>query len=179
MVTQLLEAATPASPHPDIAKRTNLGALILSLGMMLAGALIFLYIFEAHEKSSSISMALMVVASALILYGLFHLFWRSKELVYLPTGSVARASTLFFDLKHLGRLTELIEQRALSGEASLKADASGNVRLDVVLSGDNKFAAVQLFQFVPYSYMPVTSVTYYTGSEAAAIAAFVVKCRAA
>ena len=54
---------------------------------------------------------------------------------------------------------------------------SGNLRLDVMLSEDRKFAAVQLFQFVPYTYNPVTSVRYFTNGEAASIAAFLTKTK--
>ena len=42
--------------------------------------------------------------------------------------------------------------------------------MDVILSADKKFAAVQLFQFVPYTYQPITSVQYFTNEKASAIA---------
>ena len=47
--------------------------------------------------------------------------------------------------------------------------------MDVILSADNKFAAVQLFQFVPYTYQPVTAVHYFTNDAAAAVATFLTK----
>ena len=84
---------------------------------------------------------------------------------------------VFFDLKHMGKLKEMIEKGQLSIEEGVKSEGSGNVRLDVILSQDNKFAAVQLFQFVPYTYTPVTSVHYYTGNDAATISAFLAKCK--
>ena len=71
----------------------------------------------------------------------------------------------------------MIEHGKIDAESSVKNDASGNVRMDVMLSQDNKFAAVQLFQFVPYTYTPVTSVRYFTGNEAAAVSAFLSKCK--
>ena len=43
------------------------------------------------------------------------------------------------------------------------------------ISEDKKFAAVQLFQFVPYTYQPVTAVHYFTNDAAAAVAAFLTK----
>lgn len=49
--------------------------------------------------------------------------------------------------------------------------------MDVMISQDNKFAAVQLYQFVPYTYTPVTSVRYYTGSDAVAVSTFLEKCK--
>ena len=71
----------------------------------------------------------------------------------------------------------MIENEQLNGETEIKSSGSGNVRMDVMISQDNKFAALQLFQFVPYTYTPVTSVRYFTGSEAAAVSAFLSKCR--
>lgn len=77
----------------------------------------------------------------------------------------------------MGKLKEMIEKGHLTLEDGVKSEGSGNVRMDVILSQDNKFAAVQLFQFVPYTYTPVTSVHYYTGNDAATVSAFLSKCK--
>ena len=153
MATQAIDATIFASTHPDIAKRTSVSGLIFSVAMLLLGILIF------------------------FLLGIFRLFWKSKEVVYIPTGSITKERSVFFDLKHMGKLKEMIEKGQLSIEEGVKSEGSGNVRLDVILSQDNKFAAVQLFQFVPYTYTPVTSVHYYTGNDAATISAFLAKCK--
>ena len=97
MATQTIDATLFASSHPDIAKRTSVSGLIISLVMMVVGILIFVSIFEMNDKSSTISMGLMVLGTALILLGVFRLFWKSKEIVYLPTGSVAKERSMFFD----------------------------------------------------------------------------------
>ena len=149
MATQTIDATLFASSHPDIVKRTSVSGLIFSVAMLLVGVFIFASIFEMSDKSSTLSMALMVLGTAFVLLGVFRLFWKSKEVVYLPTGSVTKSS------------------------------GSGNVRMDVMISQDNKFAAVQLYQFVPYTYTPVTSVRYYTGSDAVAVSTFLEKCKTA
>ena len=179
MATQTIDATLFASTHPDIAKRTSISGLIFSVVMLMVGILLFASLFEMNDKSSTVSMTLMVVGTALILFGVFRLFWRSKEIVYLPTGSVAKERSVYFDLKHLGKLSDMIEHKMLNGESEIKSDASGNVRMDIMLSQDNKFAAVQLFQFVPYTYTPVTAVCYFTGGDAAAVSAFLMKCKTA
>lgn len=179
MATQTIDATLFASTHPDIAKRTSVSGLIFSVIMLLVGVLVFASVFEMNDKSSSISMMLMVVGTALVLFGVFRLFWRSKEIVYLPTGSITKEHSIFFDLKYLGKLTDMLEHKQLNGETQIKSDTSGNVRMDVMVSQDNKFAAIQLFQFVPYTYSPVTSVCYFTGNEATAITAFLLKCKTA
>lgn len=177
MATQAIDATIFASSHPDIAKRTSISGLLISCVMLLIGILSFASTFELEDKSSTVSMALMVFGTGLFLLGIFRLFWKSKEVVYVPTGSIAKERSIFFDLKHMDKLTDLVNSGSFSADSKIKSEASGNIRMDVILSADNKFAAVQLFQFVPYTYQPVTAVHYFTNdaAAAAAVAAFLTK----
>lgn len=177
MTTQVIDATIFTSSHPDIAKRTSLSGLIFSCVMLLVGIISFVSTFELEEKSSTLSMSLMVLGTALFLIGVFRLFWKSKEVVYLPTGSVARERSLFFDLKHMDKLADSIKSGVFPIDSVIKSDVSGNIRMDVILSEDKKFAAVQLFQFIPYTYQPITSVCYFTNEKASAVATFVIKIK--
>lgn len=177
MTTQAIDATIFASSHPDIAKRTSVSGLIFSCIMLVAGILAFVSTFEIEDRSSTISMGLMVLGTGLFLIGVFRLFWKSKQIVYLPTGSVAKEQSVFFDLKHMDRLADMVKTGEFTTVSDMHGSASGNLRLDIMLSEDKKFAAVQLFQFVPYTYNPVTSVRYFTNGEAASIAAFLAKSK--
>ena len=108
MATQTIDATLFASSHPDIVKRTSVSGLIFSVAMLLVGVFIFASIFEMSDKSSTLSMALMVLGTAFVLLGVFRLFWKSKEVVYLPTGSVTKERCVFFVFKYLGKLTYMI-----------------------------------------------------------------------
>ena len=112
MTTQAIDATIFASSHPDIAKRTSVSGLIFSCIMLLAGVIAFVSTFEMEDRSSTISMGLMVLGTALFLIGVFRLFWKSKEIVYLPTGSVAKEQSIFFDLKHLDELTDMVKWKS-------------------------------------------------------------------
>ncbi len=177
MSTQTIDAMTLASVHPDIVKRTSVSGLILSCIMVILGVFAFVSIFQLEDRSSSLSMALMVFGAALLIAGVVRLFWKSKHVVYLPTGSIAKEESLFFDLKDLNKLLEIVKSGSFTTDTVVKGDTSGNIRMDVILTEDTKFAAVQLFQFVPYTYNPVTSVCYYTDNEASELAAFLKKCK--
>lgn len=122
MATQTIDATLFASSHPDIVKRTSVSGLIFSVAMLLVGVLFCIH-FEMSDKSSTLSMALMVLGTAFVLLGVFRLFWKSKEVVYLPTGSVTKERSVFFDLKYLGKLTDMIENEQLNGETEIKVAA--------------------------------------------------------
>ena len=147
--TQTIDATIFASSHPDIAKRTSVSGVLISSVMLLVGILAFVSTFELDDKSSTVSMALMVLGTGLFLMGIFRLFWKSKEVIYLPTKSVAKEHSIFFDLKHMDALRNLVNSGSFSAGSHIKSEASGNIRMDVILSADKKFAAVQLFQFIP------------------------------
>lgn len=171
MAIQTIDATIFASSHPDIAKRTSVSGLIFSCIMLLVGILAFVSTFELEDRSSTTSMTLMVLGTGLFLAGIFRMFWKSKEVVYLPTGSKAKERTVFFDLRHMDKLTDIVNTGAFASK-EIKSEASGNIRMDVIISEDNKFAAIQLFQFVPYTYQAVTTVHYYKDDEATAVANF-------
>ena len=177
MATQTIDATIFASSHPDIAKRTSISGIVFSCIMLLIGILSFASTFELEDKSSTISMALMVFGTGLFLVGIFRIFWKSKEVVYVPTGSVAKEQSVFFDLKHMDALKNLVNSGSFSADSKIKSEASGNIRMDVILSADKKFAAVQLFQFIPYTYQPITSVQYFTDEQASAVIAFLAKSK--
>ena len=172
---QTIDATIFASSHPDIAKRTSVSGVLISSVMLLVGILAFASTFELEDRSSTVSMALMVFGTGLFLVGIFRLFWKSKEVVYLPTGSIAKERSVFFDLKHMDQLKEIVKLGTFSADTNLKGGTSGNLRMDIILSEDKKFAAVQLFQFVPYTYQPITSVHYFTNEDASAVVAFLSK----
>lgn len=175
--TQTIDATIFASTHPDIAKRISVSGVLISSVMLLIGILAFASIFELDDKSSTASMALMVLGAGLFLMGIFRLFWKSKEVIYLPTKSVAKEHSVFFDLKHVDTLMNFVNSGSFSTDLKIKSEASGNIRMDVMLSADKKFAAVQLFQFVPYTYQPITPVQYFTNEEASAVVAFLSKSK--
>lgn len=170
--SQAIESTIFVSSHPDVIKRTSISGLILSVIMLIAGLSVFVSAFQLDERSSTLSMFLMVLGTAFLLFGVFRLFWKSREMVYAPTGSVTREASLFFDSKHEGKLTSLLESSEFVLGSDIKSTTSGNLRLDALLSQDSNFAAVQLFQFVPYTYNPVTKVFYFTGEKARALSTY-------
>ena len=124
MTTPAIDATIFASSHPDIAKRTSVSGLIFSGIMLLIGVLAFISTFEMEDRSSTLSMGLMVLGTGLFLIGIFRLFWKSKEVVYLPTGSIAKEQSVFFDLKYMDQLKEIVKLGTFSADTNLKGGTS-------------------------------------------------------
>ena len=160
------DATLFSAAHPDIVKRTSLSSVIISAILCVVGAGAFLTSLKMGDSSSTISMLFMAGGTILFLIAVYRLFWRSKEWVYLPTGSVAKEGSCFFDACDLHALNDALAQKAFSSHNDVKVKTNGNVRMDYMISQDKKFVAVQLFRFIPYTYEPASSVFYFTGNDA-------------
>ena len=90
---------------------------------------------------------------------------------YLPTNSVMEAKTVEYTPEAGDRLRNILEgPRAKLADAleafSARPVANGNYMLEVCVSRDGEFAALQLLHYSQMSYVPVTSVLFYEGDEA-------------
>ena len=153
------EATLFSTTHPDVVKRTSVSSIIISAILCVIGAGAF---------ATSLKMGLMAGGTILFLWAVFRFFWRGKEWVYAPTGSVAKEGTCFFDVCDLQALTDALEKKGFETRNDVKVKTNGNVRMDYMISQDKKFVAAQLFRFIPYTYEPASSVFYFTGDDASA-----------
>lgn len=172
MNNQIIEAPVLPASHPDVVKCVNTNNLFLSVGLLLLGAIIFYCAFQLEDNTSALSMLLMVAGIALLFFGVFRLFLKSKKTVYFPTKSEIKESSLFFDPVHLDTLSAMLESENFIQDKSISSIHSGNIRMDLQVSQDRKFAGVQLFRYIPYTYSTISPVYYFTGTSAEAFCNF-------
>lgn len=159
--------------HQDIGKQFNIrktiiGAIILLIGLSIlidAGLLI-------QESFSLHNIVLLISSILLCLAGFYQLQYKSKEVRYLPTRSVIKEKSYSFNLRYLEALKEMIETGNFSDNHDIEKELNGNLRMDVMMSDDKKFAAVRLAQFIPYSYIPITDIQYMCNDNINALESF-------
>lgn len=100
------------------------------------------------------------------------LFGLIKRLVYAPTGSPVKVFRYNYHADAIAPLQRIIESEDKGLNAAVKAfraqkQAVGNVELDVCLSQDKNFVALQLLQFGDeYAYHPISSPAFFEGEQA-------------
>lgn len=135
------EATLFSTTHPDVVKRTSVSSIIISAILCVIGAGAFATSLKMGDSSSTMSMVLMAGGTILFLWAVFRFFWRGKEWVYAPTGSVAKEGTCFFDVCDLQALTDALEKKGFETRNDVKVKTNGNVRMDYMISQDKKFVA--------------------------------------
>ncbi len=164
--------------HPHIVQRTDITSLLLSSLLLLLGISCFLFVFRLEENDTAFPMAIMTIGAFLLLWGVFRLFWKSSSRVYQPTGSMINEKSLFFEASYEDSLREMIEHSSFDKSKASHCVSGGNLRLDFLFSCDKRFVALQLFHYVPYNYVSVTPIYYFTDAEAASVITFLSYCKA-
>ena len=171
MNEQLIEKHIFESKHVDITKSTKTSNLFLSVLLILAGIVSFFLYGQLEKVSAKITLTLLVLAICLLILGIYILIWKSKTLVYQPTGSKILKNSTFFNINEQNKLVKMIKSGDFSSGAIL-SDEKGSIRLDYLISEDGQFAAVQLFQFSTYKFIAETPITYFQGEKAGEVSAF-------
>ena len=159
-----------SASHPHLYKRTNVRSVWQSSFIALGGVTFFTISSVMEKNDSSLNMVFLIVGIALLIFAIYRFFCKSSEVVYRPTESVVRSGSLFVDSAELQRINQLVKKEDFTKLSSISCKDGGNGRIDYLVSKDGRFVAIQLFQFVPYTFEPISEKSYYTDDVAIAIA---------
>lgn len=162
---------------PYISSRLNVAGVMSSLALSTLAAVVLVIAFGMKGEASAFQIGLFALGFIVLGYSFYRLSNKSKETIYVPTKSLTKQSSLFFDLKYIDELKSCVNTGNFQPGMDLPNEVTGNIRMDVIISQDKKFAAVQLFQFVPYEYKALTQVHYFMNGEVKPIADFIAKCK--
>ena len=99
----------------------------------------------------------------------------STQAVYMPTGSPVKAVVLEYSPSEGERLQRLLDMSPdkMAAEIEQKGKpvtgVNGNFRLEVCLSGDRQFCALQLLRFADFKYHAIMEPRFYEGMDAETI----------
>ena len=168
--TTHVEETLFSATHPQLDKHVSVKQMTISSLIALGGAVSIVFSSLVDKAESTLYMTLLSVGIVLVLFAIYRFFTKSHETVYKPTGSIVRSDTVYMATAELQKFQRMMEKNDFSSSSRLAYKDGGNGRLDYLASKDGRFVAVQLFQFVPYTYEAVTGVFYYADDDAAAVA---------
>ena len=158
-----------SASHPHLYKQISITQILWSSLIALAGVVSIVLSVLMDNSASTLCMVLLTVGIIFLLFAIYRFFTKSRETVYQPTGSMIRSGSLYMDSAELQRVRQMVEKNDFSGLSSIICKDGGNGRLDYLQSKDGRFVAVQLFQFVPYTYEPISERYYFTDDVAIAL----------
>ena len=139
-----------------IQKRFNISALLSGIVLIGLGALLFVYSRSMDGNMLSSSLILFGIVS--VAFALFLIIARLNAEVYTKTNSPIVRRQVYFDAADFYNIKSAIEEGKFDTLDKFKRVDEGNVQLYVVHSKDKKFAALQLFKYEPFDFIPQTDV---------------------
>ncbi|MDY3032318.1 MAG: hypothetical protein SOR65_00055 [Odoribacter sp.] len=153
----------------EIVKQTNISgvAIVIILGALALGA----WGMTFDDPNSSMPTFLFTAAAIFFLSGVIKLLVSRKRYVYLPTKSVLKLETLYFDVHASDELQACLQMKRFDELSRIKREKDNGVKVEAMLSRDGQFAAVQVLEYVPYSFEAVTPVMCFYKEEAGKLSA--------
>lgn len=156
--------------HSDeIAKRTNISvvAVVFVLVALAFGG----WGMTFDDLNSSLPTFLFTAAAILFFSGMIKLLVSRRRYVYLPTKSALKLKTLYFDVHTRDELQDCLKMKRFDELSHIKREKDNGVKVEAMLSGDRQFAAVQVLEYIPYSFEAVTPVMYFYKEDACKLSA--------
>ncbi len=159
--------------HPEIAKKLHLKTIVWTSFYLEGGAVALLASHLLKNSHQTLSIAALSAGIVMLAWGVYKIACCSKREIYLPSGSEIKKKTLFFDSKQTSLLQEYIHSGNFTPSTLVHTVSNGCIKMEIIRSVDRKFAGVQLLEFEPYYYKPVTPIYYYKGEQAESLYRFV------
>jgi hypothetical protein len=105
-------------------------------------------------------------------------FLKTKRFVLKENGSEVKKETIYFNKNQLSGLMNALSAQSFSGVKPIEiVSAQGGCYMDVATTDDRQFAAVQLYEYVPFAFYPVNDMYQLRGKQAEDFLAYLDKCR--
>ena len=145
-------------------RKTNVPALVIGNIACVVG--IVLFFIQKMCASTILAYALIFIGIVLVCYGAFQIIWQSKKWFYTPTDSIISCHDYYYGADDFATLKQSLESKNLNGIRKMKAQCDGNVRMRVIRSKDNQFAAAQVFRYVPFEFRPESKIMVMKDADA-------------
>ena len=148
--------------NKEVVKQTRISGvativLIISVACAIGG-------MSFEDPNSSMPTFLFTASALLFLSGVIKLLVDRSCYMFKPTKSKLKTMTMYFDVHESDNLQDCMEMKRFEDLKKMKREA--------MIADDQKFAAVQISEYIPYSYEAVTPVMCYYGEEARLLASY-------
>lgn len=156
--------------NKEVVKQVRVSGV--AVGLLLGGIACFIAAKSFEDPNSTMPTFLFTAAVCLLLGGIIKFFISRSCYLFRPTKSRLKAVTMYFDVHDSEALQNCMEMKRFDELARLKREKDTGVKVDAMVAGDGKFAAVQISEYIPYTYEAITPVMCYYGEEASTLASY-------
>ena len=148
----------------DVVKHSRISGI--GVGMIVAAVVCAIAGKSFEDPNSSLPAFFFTVSALLLLAGIVKVFVGRTCYTFKPTKSRLQPFTLYFDVHESVALQNCVEMKRFDELNRLKREKDTGIKLEAMVTGDGTFAALQISEYVPYTYEAITPVRCYYGDDA-------------
>ena len=160
---KIWEEIEVASNH-EVVKKSCISSIGMVCILFAIGCIVGAKGFE--DPNSSLPTFLYTIAAILLLMGIVKICVDRTCYIFKSTKSKLYSKTVYFDAKDEVELKSSLEMNRFDLLKHLTKKKDGVIKLELMMTKDGQFAALQLFEYIPYSYEVLTPVWCYYGDSA-------------
>lgn len=148
----------------EVVKKVTISGIAISF---IIAALVCGIAGKSFEDPNSVfPSSLFTTAAILLLVGIVKFFVSRNGYLFKPTKSRLKTITTYFDIHESDALQNCVEMKRFDELKQLKREKDTGVKLEAMVTADGKFAALQISEYIPYTYEAITPVKCYYGDDA-------------
>ena len=162
--------------HPQIIENRNIKNVVVAAVCLLVGCvLIFNSFFFNLDTGVVISLVILGISG--VSFGIISYAVQSKQKIYTKTGSVIKTPVFYFSREYLTFAEHLLANSSFDTKKTIPLLADGTVYLYVLSSRDNRFAAVQIFEYISQSFDPVSPIYVFEEEQSLKFWEYMNRCK--
>jgi hypothetical protein len=162
--------------HSQIIEKRNMKNVVIAGACLLVGSLFVCNSFLFHW-TEALTFSLVIMGISGISFGIITFAVQSKQKVYEKTGSVVKSPLFYFSRDDLNFAEHLLSERTFDVKKTIPLLDNGNVYFHVLSSLDNRFAAVQIFEFETSAFHPISPIYYFEENDALKFWKYINRCK--
>ena len=144
----------------------------VGVGLIVSAVLCAVAGASFEDPNTSLPTLFFTLAGLLLLAGIVKAFVGRTCYTFQPTKSKIQPFTLYFDIHESAALQNCVEMKRFDELSRLKREKDAGIKLEAMLTEDGQFAALQVLEYVPYTYEAITPVKCYYGEEAGSLSSY-------
>lgn len=144
--------------------------------LLLAGGIILIPLGLHAAMSDIIQMTILTAGTIAALAGLFIVIFnvtsKSSHFIYKPTGAKMKRYRRYINADNRQTCRDSITSSHWEAFENIAAENSTGTLLHIYMSVDERFALVQLEEYVPHEFHPITPVTAVTAEGCKSLSKF-------
>ena len=148
----------------EITKKSNIS--IVAIIVIIAGIVSGMGAMYFEDPNSAMPSLLITLSAIFIIGGIIKLVISHTVYIYKPTKSLLKLKTIYFPNNSCDELQNCLSSNRFDEISSIKQEKNHGLKLEVLVSKDKQFIAVQILQYIPYNFEPISPITCYFNDNA-------------